>query len=216
MLRLAPIHNMDELDKCYKILRVSPDTSYKRIRKSYNNLMLKYHPSKPGHRHQSDYFVDLVLSFDLISKIEKYAEDFSKSNVDIYQEWVNLDRAFALMKAEQYIKMKYSDFEKEFLPAFFGLIRRFMYLIYFLAALIAVIFPIIEYNEGNISGWKLFCFSFGLTIPFFIGIYRARKDERFPMNRIWFKWMLKSKLNKLLHKRVTPDDTQYKELGTKS
>ena len=202
---------MDDIERYYKVLKVSPHTSFNKIRKSYTSLILKYHPSKPLGRYKKDYFVDLVLSFDLISKINRESINYKKTISEIYSDWKDSDRAFALEKAEQYSKLKFKDFEKEFLPGCFGIVKGIVYFFYFLIAFFAVAFPINEYYLGHISGFGIFIISFGYTIPLFYGIYKTVEDENFFTRRFWFRLNMRIKLLKLREKnKITPANTQYK------
>ena len=140
---------MEAIDRYYKILRVAPFSSFRKVKSSYNSLMLRYHPSKPEGRSHKDYFIELVLAFDLIKKI-RYTTNSSKTNEEIYSDWLNSDRAFALEKAEEYSKLKFTDFEREFLPGCFIAVKGIVYLIYFAIALMVIIVPIDQFFLGHL------------------------------------------------------------------
>jgi hypothetical protein len=201
---------MEPIDRYYKILRVSPFSSFRKVESSYNSLMLRYHPSKPEGRIHKDYFIELVLAFDLIKKI-KYSSDPVKTDDEIYLEWSNSDKAFALEKAEEYAKLKFIDFEKEFLPGCFVAIKGFVYLIYFAVALMMIIVPIGEFSLGRLSGRVLFYIMIGESIPFFYAIFRTIIDEEFITRRTWKRLRMKFDLLKL-KRRIKLTPTRYKRL----
>jgi hypothetical protein len=195
---------MEPIDRYYKILRVSPFSSFRKVKSSYDSLMLRYHPSKPEGRIHKEYFIELVLAFDLIKKIKCSTDPFKKTQ-DIYMDWLNSDRAFALEKAEEYSKLKFTDFEREFLPGCFVVAKGFVYLIYFAVALMVIIVPISEFSLGRLSGKGLFYILIGESIPFFYAIFRTIIDEEFITRRTWRRLGMKFYLVKLKHRiKLTP------------
>jgi curved DNA-binding protein CbpA len=199
---------MEEINKCYKILKVRQGDSFRKIRKSYNTLMLKYHPSRPLGRFNRDYFREIVLAYDLLSKLNKYSLDFSKSSKEIYNEWVDLDMAFAIEKVDQYSKMKFKDFEKEFLPGCFNSSKAIAYLAFFILAIAAVAYPISAYKNGQIPGLFLFYLSVGYTIPLFVVVYRTIVDEKYITRRFWDRCKLEFYLF-YLRTRKKPSSIEY-------
>lgn len=181
---------MEEINNCYKILNVKQSDSFRKIRKSYNTLMLKYHPSRPLGRFNRDHFREIVLAYDLLSKLKKYSNNFSITNKEIYKEWVDLDMGFALEKVDQYSKMKFKDFEKEFLPGCFKASKGIAYFAFFILAIGIVAIPIEAYKNGQIPGLVLFYLSVGYTIPLFIVVYRTIVDEKYITRRFWEKCKL--------------------------
>jgi DnaJ-class molecular chaperone len=80
---------MDEIEKYYQILGVESSDSFRTIKKKYTHLALKYHPRSTAYYFNNDKFIDIVLAFDLISKITKYNQDYGfKTKRKIYDEWV--------------------------------------------------------------------------------------------------------------------------------
>jgi hypothetical protein len=194
---------MEEIDKCYEILKVNKSDSFRKIKKSYNSLMLKYHPSRPLGRLNRVYFRDIVLAFDLLAKLNRYSTDFSKSNKELYQEWVDLDKSFALEQVELYAKMRYKDFEREFLPGCFTVIKGLVYFVIFILSIIAIYVPIYFYKEGQFPGVGLFIISAGYTIPLFIVIYKTIVDEKFITRRTFTKIkMIFFKLRLRIHNKI--------------
>jgi hypothetical protein len=181
---------MEEIDKYYKVLKVSPNDSFHKIRMSYNTLMLKFHPSKPLGRFHKEYFKQIVLAYDLLSKLHKYSNDITRSDKEIYEEWIELDMAFALEKVDQYSKMRFKDYEKEFLPGCFKVFKAFAYLLFFIVAIASIDYPIEAYKDGQIPGLYLFIISVGYTIPLFVVVYRTIAEENFVTRRIWDKFKL--------------------------
>jgi hypothetical protein len=178
--------------------------------------MLKYHPSRPLGRFNRDYFRELVLAYDLLSKLNKYATDFSRTNKEIYKEWVDLDMAFALEKADQYSKMKFKDFEKEFLPGCFNASKVIAYFAFFILAIAAVAYPIQAYKDGQIPGLFLFYLSVGYTIPLFVVVYRTIVDEKYITRRFWERCKLEFYLFHLrLRKKPFSSSIDYGKKKTK-
>ena len=192
---------MEEIDKCYKILKVSPNDSFHKIRRSYNTLMLRFHPSRPLGRFHTNYFKQIVLAYDLLSKLHKYSNDITISDKEIYEEWITQDMAFALEKVDLYSKMRFKDFEKEFLPGCFKISKAIAYFVFFLTAIAAIYYPIQAYEDGQIPGLYLFFISVGYTIPLFIVVYRTIADEKFITRRIWYKFKLELYLFQLRIKK---------------
>jgi hypothetical protein len=174
---------MEEIDKCYKILNVKKSDSFHKVRKSYNILMLKLHPSRPLGRNHRNYYREVVLAFDLLSKLHNYSNDFSRSDSEIYNEWLDMDKSFALEKVDQYSMMKFKDYEKEFLPGCFNTSKAILYFIYLIVAIVAVDIPIEAYKNGEIPGFYLFYLSIGFTIPLIILIYKTIVDEKYITRR---------------------------------
>jgi len=175
---------MDEVNICFKILRVEKNAPFRKVRRSYNSLMLKYHPSKPLGRQNKEYFKDIVLAFDLLSKLNRFSSDFSRTTKELYDEWYNYEMSFALEKVEDYSKMNYNVFEKEFLPGCFKITKAVIYFVIFILSIAAVWYPVSEYKNGNIPGIYLFWLSVGFTIPLFVVSYRTIVDEKFITRRI--------------------------------
>jgi len=181
---------MEEINNCYKILNVKQSDSFRKIRKSYNTLMLKYHPSRPLGRFNRAHFREIVLAYDLLSKLNKYSNNFLITNKEIYDEWVDLDMVFALEKVDQYSKMKFKDFEKEFLPGCFKASKGIAYFAFFILSIGIVAIPIEAYKNDQIPGLFLFYLSVGYTIPLFVVVYRTIVDEKFITRRFWDKCKL--------------------------
>jgi hypothetical protein len=209
---------MKEIDKCYEILKVKKSDSFRKIKKSYNSLMLKYHPSKPLGRLNRAYFKEIVLAFDLLSKLNKYSTDFSRTTKDLYEEWVDLDMSFALEQVDLYSKMRYRDFEREFLPGCFTVTKEIVYLFIFILAIISIYIPVAVYKQGLLPGIVLFYISIGYTIPLFVVIYRTIYDEKFITRKFYAKikmifFLLKLRVqNKLSNSKIEDKKNGPKEL----
>ena len=182
--------------------------------------MLKYHPSRPLGRLHREYFKEIVLAFDLLSKLNKHATDFLRTDQDLYKEWIDLDKSFALEQVDLYSKMSYNDFEKEFLPGCFTISKEVVFLFFFVVATVAMYVPIDAYKGGMLPGVALFYISVGYTIPLFIVIYRIIYDEKFIIRKICVKikmafFLLKMRLRKRLSRSQIEDgnNINIKELN---
>ena len=128
-----------------------------------------------------------------------------------YSDWLNSDRAFALEKAEEYSKLKFTDFEREFLPGCFIAVKGIVYLIYFAIALMVIIVPIDQFFLGHLSGKGLFYVLIGESIPFFYAIFRTIIDEEFITRRTWKRLRMEFDLLKL-KRRIKLTPTRYRRL----
>lgn len=202
---------MKEIDKCYQVLRVKQFDNFRKIRKSYNNLMLKYHPSRPLGRFHRDSFRDIVLAFDLLSKLNSYSSDFSKTDEEIYKEWVDLDMPFALEKIDQYSRMNFREFEKEFLPGCFKPMKAIIYLIFLIVAVFAVAYPISAHRNGEIPTIFLLYLSIGFTIPLLILVYKTIIDEKFITRRFWDRFRMRLYLYRVQRRKNSFFPTEYQD-----
>lgn len=172
---------MDKIKKYYDILGVKSNTPFKKIRRRYTSLALRYHPKSSAYYFNNEKFVDIVVAFDLVSKIANFKQEYGyKTKNEIYENWLQHEKQLAQEKAKGYIKLKREDFERIFFPGL-NITKRLVYSIFMILTSIGLLVPIIAYIEGELSTFGIIyitSYTFFLLKLIFDTIIRERKSRQ--------------------------------------
>ena len=140
---------ISSIDDCYKVLKVSPALSYRKIRTHYQKEILKYHKFKNHNISYRNVFIAMVVAFDCLTYMQKnYRSGKRGTKGEIFRIWQENACPLAMDMANKYLQLKTQDFERIFYKGF-TVVKRVVYFIFFIIAIYLVVVPVLVLQEDR-------------------------------------------------------------------